>query len=122
MLGNHVIRGMSVENNPVSREARSVTAFVFVLFIAFLLTLQFLAGNATLQDPDSYWHIAIGQSIWHTGSVPRVDEWSHTFQGHPWIANSWFCDLLLFGAYSVGGWRTLLPLLCYTLFCRANCD
>src|SRR5436853_1500273 len=89
---------------------RSVPIFVFVLLMGFLLVLQLCASSALLDDPDTYWHIAIGQRIWQTGLLPHIDEFSHTFRGHPWIANDWLIDLLLFGAYSVGGWRTLALL------------
>src|SRR5712692_4985907 len=99
-----------------SEDARSARIFVFALLLAFFaLILQLVSGSNFLQDPDTYWHIAAGRSIWQTGSFPRVDEWSHTFQGHPWIAKEWLSQLLLFGAYSLGGWRAVVLLSACTI-------
>jgi hypothetical protein len=104
------------EDRHLSEDARSASLFVFILLMTFfLLQLLFLTGSNTLQDPDTYWHIAVGQRIWQSGSVPRVDELSYTFQGHPWIANDWLCELLLFGAYSLGGWRTVVLMTACTI-------
>jgi len=89
---------------------RSISRFVFVLLAGLLLALQLRDASLLLSDPDTYWHISVGQRIWNSGSFPHIDEFSHTFQGHPWIANDWLIDLLLFGAYSVGDWRTLVLL------------
>jgi hypothetical protein len=94
---------------------RSTFIFIFVLMMAFLLVLQYLAGDTLLKDPDTYWHIAVGQRIWQTGSPPYVDEFSFTFQGHPWMANEWLIDLLMFSAYNLGGWRALVLLTAFTI-------
>ncbi len=104
------------EDRHLSEDARSASLFVFILLMTFfLLQLLFLTGSNTLQDPDTYWHLAVGRRIWQSGSVPRVDELSYTFQGHPWIANDWLCELLLFGAYSLGGWRTVVLMTACTI-------
>ncbi len=99
----------------LSKDDRSVPIFVFVLLMTFLLFLQFWSSSSLLQDPDTYWHIAVGQRIWQTGSLPHIDELSHTFQGHPWIANDWLIELLMFAAYSLGGWRTVVLLTACTI-------
>ncbi len=104
------------EDRHLSEDARSASRFVFILLMMFfLLQLLFLTRNNILGDPDTYWHIAVGQQIWQNGSVPRVDELSYTFQGHPWIANDWLCEMLLFGAYSLGGWRTVVLVTACTI-------
>src|SRR6266699_1591422 len=94
---------------------RSVPIFVFVLLMGFLLILQLCASSTLLHDPDTYWHIAVGQRIWQTGSLPHADELSHTFQGRPWIANDWLIELLMFAAYSLGGWRAVVLLTACTI-------
>ena len=66
--------------------------------------MLFPSGRLLL-DPDLYWHIATGRKIWESGSLPQVDEFSHTFRGHPWIERDWLGDLCFFGAYSLLGWR-----------------
>jgi hypothetical protein len=86
-------------------DAQSACRLVFLLLLAFFLCNSLFRADTFLNDGDTFWHIAAGAHIWHTASFPRIDEWSHTFQGHPWIANGWLAELVLFGAYNLGGWR-----------------
>ena len=77
------------------------------MLILLLLAIFVVAipADRLLRDPDLYWHTATGRLIWTTGSLPRVDEFSHTFRGHPWIARDWLSDLAFYGSYSLDGWR-----------------
>jgi hypothetical protein len=93
----------------------SASMFIFVLLMLFILLSLFGGGNGTLRDADTYWHVAVGRLIWQTASVPHIDEMSHTFQGHTWIANDWLIELLMYGAYSLGGWRAVVLLTDCTL-------
>jgi hypothetical protein len=110
VAGNGVVsmrRPAEIESyGPGIREARRISWFIFVLLIGFfgIILLAGHPGEHSL-SPDVYWHVATGQRIWETASLPRVDEFSHTFQGHPWIAENWLAELMLFGAYSLEGWR-----------------
>src|SRR4051812_32304505 len=91
---------------PSYQDVQRVIWFIFVLLFALLLLLYivFIPGGGLL-DADLYWHIATGRRIWEGGSFPQVDEFSHTFRGHPWIARDWLGDLSFFGAYNVLGLR-----------------
>ena len=48
--------------------------------------LFLLASAQLLNDPDSHWHLHLGQQILATGRFPRSDAFSHSFSGAPWIA------------------------------------
>jgi hypothetical protein len=93
--------------HPSDQDVQRARWFMFVLLVALLLLLYivFLPSDRLLLDPDLYWHIATGRRIWEGGSFPQVDEFSHTFRGHPWIARDWLGDLIFFGAYSLSGFR-----------------
>ena len=97
----------SLGSLPTSDEVKRTTWFIFVLLILLLLAIFVVGipGQRLLQDPDLYWHTATGRLIWTTGSLPQVDEFSHTFRGHPWIARDWISDLAFYGSYSLDGWR-----------------
>ncbi len=80
------------------------------LFIASVMTLvagaAFLAvGESFLNDPDTLWHVTVGADIWASKSFPHVDAYSHSFAGAPWIAKEWLSQMILFAAYSAGGWN-----------------
>ncbi|MGF6313500.1 hypothetical protein ABIB82_007616 [Bradyrhizobium sp. i1.8.4] len=92
---------------PSDQDVQRSRWFIFVLLVALLLLLYIvlLPADRLLLDPDLYWHIATGRRIWEGGSFPQVDEFSHTFRGHPWIARDWLADLIFFGAYRLSGFR-----------------
>jgi hypothetical protein len=100
-------QGIALGSLPTSDDVQRTTWFIFVLLILLLLAIFVVAipGGRLLQDPDLYWHTATGRLIWTTGSLPRVDEFSHTFRGQPWIARDWLSDLAFYGFYSLDGWR-----------------
>ncbi len=47
-------------------------------------------------DFDYWWHVKTGQYIVETGALPRVDHFSYTAAGRPWVAHEWLTDLLLY--------------------------
>jgi tetratricopeptide (TPR) repeat protein len=57
--------------------------------IALFLALTFLLGIFPLKDADYYWHLRTGDLIRKTGQVPRVDFYTFTRQGTPWIDLHW---------------------------------
>ena len=77
-----------------------------LLFVALLNT----SGFPLLADPDTHWHIAIGEWILAHGTVPIVDSHSHTFLGRPWIAKEWLSQILLALAFNMGGWGAVASL------------
>ncbi len=62
------------------------------------------SGLPLLADPDSHWHIAVGNWMLAHGTVPTVDPFSFTFGGQPWIAKEWLSQLLMAVAFKLGGW------------------
>ncbi|WP_092151211.1 hypothetical protein [Bradyrhizobium sp. NFR13] len=66
--------------------------------------LLLAAGNMLLNDPDTYWQIAIGQSILDHHAVPQTDIYSFTMRGQPWISTQWLAQVLYALAYGVAGW------------------
>ncbi|WP_052341220.1 hypothetical protein [Salinarimonas rosea] len=74
------------------------------LAFAACLLVELLRAPLLLADPDTQWHVTIGQHILATGSWPRTDLWSHTFAGEPWIAKEWISQVLLGGAHLAAGW------------------
>src|SRR5882757_9191102 len=108
--GGHAVAPATVSEKPErlrpsDQDVQRTRWFIFVLLVALLLLLYIVFGGGLLVDADLYWHIATGRKIWEGGSFPQVDEFSHTFRGHPWIASNWLGDLSFFAAYSLLGLR-----------------
>lgn len=91
---------------------RSIWALSWPLALGMALFV-FLAnaeGLPLLSDPDSHWHIAVGNWMLTHGTVPTVDTFSFTFAGQPWIAKEWLSQLLMALAYNIGGWGGVTAL------------
>jgi hypothetical protein len=67
-----------------------------VIFLALLGALVFTPLSVRLLgDAGIGWHIRTGQQILATHAVPRVDSFSSTMGGRPWIAWEWLYDLFV---------------------------
>src|SRR5262245_31187729 len=59
---------------------------------------------------DFWWHLKMGQVIATTKSIPRVDLFSFTAAGRPFIAQNWLAELIFYGTYRIGGLALLVFL------------
>jgi hypothetical protein len=66
--------------------------------------LLLINGGALLNDSDTYWQIAAGKWILGHNAMPRVDIYSFTKAGEPWISTSWLAQVLYAGTYELAGW------------------
>ena len=66
--------------------------------------LAVINGRALLNDSDTYWQITIGQWILDHNALPRVDFYSFTKAGEPWVSSSWLSQVLLAASYNLAGW------------------
>jgi hypothetical protein len=62
-----------------------------------------LARTTPIYDPDYFWHLETGAWIAEHRSIPRVDPFSHSFAGKPWLFVDWAADLLMAGLYAAFG-------------------
>ncbi|WP_245324064.1 hypothetical protein [Bradyrhizobium stylosanthis] len=57
-----------------------------------------------LRDTDTYWHVVVGEWIIDHRAVPRVDPFSFTKHGAPWITSAWLSEVLYYLAFKLAGW------------------
>jgi hypothetical protein len=67
-----------------------------------LLLLVVLAGFMPAQS-DTWWNLAAGRHIVHTGSVHLAEPFSWTSKGNYWSNHEWLSQVLMYGAYRSGG-------------------
>lgn len=79
-----------------------VPAWAWVGVGAYLLFL--INGSGLLGDTDTYWQIAVGQGILESGAMPRVDVYSFTRPGEPWLSSSWLAQVIYALSYNLAGW------------------
>src|SRR5215831_9514849 len=91
---------------------RRVVSFP-VMLGAMLIAGCYAAAKDSVLDPDTWWHVTVGQKILATHTWPWSDSYSGTVSGAPWIAYEWLGDVVMGAAASVAAMRgeTFLLLL-----------
>jgi hypothetical protein len=78
------------------------------LFFVILFLGLFLMTIGPIIDPDFWWHLRTGQLISQTHSIPRVDPFSFTYNGQPWVTQEWLSELILYELFLIGGYSLLI--------------
>lgn len=103
---------MSTEAGAIQREKAfslgDVPAWLWLGICVYALAL--INGRMLLGDSDTYWQITVGQWILDHNAFPRVDFYSFTKAGEPWISSSWLSQVLLAAAYNLAGWSGPIAL------------
>ena len=71
-----------------------------------------------IADPDLWGRISVGAVLFQAGHLPRVDDFSYTANGSPWIDHEWLSGVVFYAALAALGEPGLL-LLKYALY--ASC-
>lgn len=99
-----VTSGLSISRDHPDAVSALSLSWPLVLGVLLFLCLANGSGSPLLGDPDSHWHIAVGNWMLAHGTVPTVDPFSFTFAGQPWIAKEWLSQLLMAVAFRWAGW------------------
>jgi hypothetical protein len=84
----------------------------FPIFLGALLAAGAFSGaKPNILDPDTWWHITVGQRILQTHAFPQSDIYSWTVSGTPWIAYEWLGEVVMGAAASFGGMWSATMLL-----------
>jgi hypothetical protein len=102
---------------PKSCESRATVIQKIFSFPAALAAsvsvLAVLTVRARFADPDTWWHLKMGEIIWTTHSIPTTDLFSYTTNHHAWIPHEWLSQVLIYGAYRWSGYSGLMLWLCF---------
>jgi len=95
---------------------RAGTSFLAVLTLV-LIGMQFIFSllRPDMNDPDIWWHMRNAESLLQQHQFPRMDTYSFTVAGHPWINHEWLSEIPYYFAYK---WLGLVGLktACFLLF------
>jgi len=86
----------------VRRVLQRVFSFPTML-ASVLVVLAFLTLRDRFDDPDMWWHLKIGETIWTTHHIPVTDLFSYTTNHHASIPHEWLAELTMYAAYRLGG-------------------
>src|SRR5258706_2518670 len=69
-----------------------------------------------LAEVDLHWHLLAGERILQDRQAPRVDRFTYTSGGRPWVDLHWLYQVLLALVYRAGGWAgvDVLKTVCIT--------
>jgi hypothetical protein len=105
-----VSSGLSISSSTYGTRSAWALSWPLALGLVMFVCLMNVNGLPLLGDPDSHWHIAVGNWILEHRAVPDVDIYSFTFNGQPWIAKEWLSQVLLAGAFDLAGWGGVVAL------------
>src|SRR5215217_5759798 len=78
------------------------------IFEVYVFVFAFLFASRPLSDGDFWWHLKTGEYIVRNFSIPRIDFYSFTVSGKPWVAHEWLSEVIFYLVYSRAGFNTLI--------------
>src|SRR5262249_54868846 len=77
----------------------------FGVLTLILIGIQFIYAmyHPDMNDPDIWWHMRNAQLLIQHHQFPRVDTYSFTAAGHPWIDTEWLSEIPFYVAYRAFG-------------------
>lgn len=111
--GSQSSSGSEASGGPVRWLLPSIADLIFLALLGVLIFTPL--SVRLLGDAGIGWHIRAGQSILASHTIPRVDSFSSTMNGKPWLAWEWLYDLKvgwLDSAFGLNGvvWLTALAI------------
>ncbi len=89
---------------------RVVDERLVLCFGAAMYMLILFVAPQLLKDPDTLWHIKLGEVIFATGHVPRVDTFSYTMAGADYHDMQWLSQVPMNLCYRMGGYAAVAML------------
>ena len=77
------------------------------LFLVILFSSTFYLSLRPIIDPDFWWHLRTGQLMEQTKAILRVDPFSWTARGNPWITHEWLSELSIYQIFKLGSYQLL---------------
>ena len=86
-------------------------SFLPLLVAVLLIPAVIGSSNTIFNDGDVSWHIATGKWILSHHAIPRVDPFSFTWAGKPWVPIEWLSEVLYAAAYQLAGYGGVAALV-----------
>jgi hypothetical protein len=92
----------------IADKSSALPAWFGVVLLAGIFVLPLLATLRPITDTDIWWHLRAGQWIVQEQRLPETDPFCEYTAGQPWVAYSWFYEVLIYGVYSALGLSGIL--------------
>ncbi len=80
------------------------------------LGLTFFASHIEIKDMDIWFHLAAGRHVLEHQTVPKVDIFSSTMPGKPWIDHEWLFQILVASVFQRWGAEGLIGITVAMIF------
>lgn len=74
-----------------------------VTIAATIALFTFFFCGQSIADPDIWWHLRDAQILMQQHHWVRVDQFSYTVAGTPWVNSEWLSELVFYGIWRLGG-------------------
>jgi len=105
--------GVPISALPLRERLRRL--FPFHVALAAILALGvYIAASGGIADPDIWWHLENARYLLTYHQLPRIDTYSYTAVGQPWINHEWLAEVpyyLAWQAWGLPGVNALFVLL-----------
>jgi hypothetical protein len=78
------------------------------VFQIYVFAFAFLFASRPMGDADFWFHLKTGEYFFMTGGAPRMEMYSFTYHGIPWIAHGWLSGVFFYAVWSVAGLKPLI--------------
>ena len=78
-----------------------------VTIAATIALFTFFFCGQSIADPDIWWHLRDAQILVQQHHWVRVDQFSYTVAGTPWVNSEWLSELLFYGLWKLHGVTSL---------------
>jgi len=92
----------------LSKDGVAAARLPFWPLIAPLLAFAGVISFRQTTSLDIWWHLKTGEWIWQQHRIPRIDPFSFTAAGKPWIAHEWLFGLVAFLIHRTSGLAGLI--------------
>jgi hypothetical protein len=101
-IGSSSVTDRAVAGNSLWRSLRQAISFP-ALMAVLLIAVALIGAQDRLIDPDTWWHVTVGEQILRTHTWPTTETYSFTAHGASSIAYEWLGEVFLALAARAGG-------------------
>src|SRR5262245_40301687 len=97
------------EVRPAINRSKTLVLTIDHLWLGLpVFALLYKLFSVPLSVLDFWWHLKIGQIIATTGSIPRIDLFSFTAAGKPFVVQNWLAEVIFYATYAFGGFPLIV--------------
>lgn len=91
----------------ITKYPAEASEYLFYLSVSVFIVFITLLPVSKIADFDLFFHLRLGEHLWETYSLYRLDEFSYTYSGSLQYTGEWLSNALFFGIFKYSGFYGL---------------